>query len=80
MNQINETGLKNLTQFNVSLELVAIRTDDGMMLTIGCKALSAPPRVFATARGEVRFFKTLKSLDSMRQRVGIDHLPLTITP
>ena len=79
MNQINESGVKNLVQFNMPISIFANTSEDGTMtLSIGCPKLNVEPKLLITARGDVRKFKTFDAVFSTCQRIGVDHFPLTV--
>ena len=78
MNHINESGIKNIIQFNTSIELFANFDDDGIPLSIGCKAINTEPKVFITARGHVRKFKSVAAIRAMLNRVGLNDHKLII--
>jgi len=79
MNQIDESGVKNLVQFNLPILLSAnLLDDDSITLSIGCPALNISPKLLIAARGNVRKFKTLDALYSTCKRIGVNEFPLTI--
>ena len=78
MNYINELGIKNIIQFHTKVELIAEHGDDGITLSIGCESVGIEPKLFVTARGHVRKFKTISAIRSMLSRVGLDDHKLII--